>query len=253
MYYMKKICLILSLIFLGIQTPLQAQSDQIKAHKGNITIHPVLHASMVLQWNGKTIYVDPYGGATRYAQYPSPDLILITDIHGDHMNKKTLQELTLKNAEIVAPQAVKDKLGGIETKKVYSLANGKRLKTQGIKIKAIPMYNLPETRTTRHPKGRGNGYVITLGGKRLYISGDTEDIREMRTLKNIDIAFICMNLPYTMDIKQAASAVLDFQPRIVYPFHFRGKGGFSDVNKFKELVNAGNKNIEVRLRKWYKK
>ena len=250
---MKKLY-ILTLLLLLCATGTQAQSDQIATKKGNISIHPVLHAAMVLQWNGKTIYIDPYGGAARYAAYPKPDLVLITDVHGDHMNKKTLTALDLSNTEMVMPKAVKEKLGtAIKAKKILTLANGKKLKIMGVRIKAVPMYNLPETAKTRHPKGRGNGYIITLGGKRLYISGDTEDIKEMRALKNIDIAFVCMNLPYTMKVSSAASAVLDFKPKIVYPFHFRGKKGFSDVKKFKQLVNKGNKNIEVRLREWYKK
>lgn len=100
-------------------------------------------------------------------------------------------------------------------------------------------------------KGRGNGYLLTIGDKRIYISGDTADTPEMRNLEDIDVAFVCMNLPYTMDIESAASAVLDFKPRIVYPFHFRGSGGLSDVEAFKKLVNEKNQEIEVRLREWY--
>jgi L-ascorbate metabolism protein UlaG (beta-lactamase superfamily) len=113
------------------------------------------------------------------------------------------------------------------------------------------MYNLPESPTAMHTRGRGNGYVLGIGGKLIYISGDTQGIPEMRSLKNIDVAFICMNLPYTMDIKEAADAVLAFKPRIVYPYHYRGQNGLSDVNAFKSLVEAGDKNIEVRLRNWY--
>ena len=113
------------------------------------------------------------------------------------------------------------------------------------------MYNLPESAESRHTKGRGNGYVLTMGGKKVYLSGDTSDIPEMRKLKGIDIAFVCMNLPYTMDIEQAASAVLDFNPKIVYPYHYRGQGGLSDVEAFSKLVAAGNKSIDVRLRNWY--
>jgi L-ascorbate metabolism protein UlaG (beta-lactamase superfamily) len=102
-----------------------------------------------------------------------------------------------------------------------------------------------------HTKGRGNGYVLGIGGKNIYISGDTQGIPEMRALKNIDVAFICMNLPYTMDVKEAADAVLAFKPKIVYPFHYRGTSGLSDVNGFKSLVDAGNEGIEVRIRNWY--
>jgi len=135
--------------------------------------------------------------------------------------------------------------------KAVVLGNGDKTEQIGINIEAIPMYNLPETDDSKHVKGRGNGYVLTIGNKRVYISGDTEDIPEMRNLKNIDVAFVSMNLPYTMDINQAASAVLDFKPRVIYPYHYRGQDGLSDVEAFKKKVDAGNKNIEVRLRNWY--
>ena len=133
------------------------------------------------------------------------------------------------------------------------LRNGENSTQMGISIGAIPMYNLPESPAAMHTKGRGNGYVLGIGGKNIYISGDTQGIPEMRSLKNIDIAFVCMNLPYTMDVKEAADAVLAFSPKIVYPYHYRGQNGLSDVDAFKTLVNAGNKNIEVRLRNWYPK
>ena len=100
-------------------------------------------------------------------------------------------------------------------------------------------------------KGRGNGYVLNIGGKNFYISGDTEDIPEMRSLKNIDVAFLCMNLPFTMSVEQAADAVLEFKPKIVYPYHYRGQDGFSDTQKFKTLVNSGDASIDVRLKDWY--
>ena len=112
-------------------------------------------------------------------------------------------------------------------------------------------YYLPEDAESKHTKGRGNGYVLTLGGKMVYFSGDTEDIPEMRKLKNIDVAFVCMNLPFTMDINQAASAVLEFKPKIVYPYHYRGQEGLNDVEGFKKLVHEKNSSIDVRLRNWY--
>ena len=113
------------------------------------------------------------------------------------------------------------------------------------------MYNLREEALKFHQKGRGNGYVLTLGEERVYISGDTEDIPEMRQLKNIDKAFVCMNLPYTMTVESAASAVLDFKPKQVYPYHYRGTEGLSDVNKFKSIVNTGNAEIDVVQLNWY--
>lgn len=239
------------LCLLGLSINLSAQSDRIPTKKGDIQLNPILHSTMAMQWRGKTIFVDPYGGAEKFAGMGAPDLVLITDIHGDHMNKETLAALDLSKATLIAPQAVVDQLGEITFKKVKPLANGATTKAKGVKVEAVPMYNLPETADSRHPKGRGNGYVLTIGDKRVYISGDTEDITEMRQLTDIDVAFVCMNLPYTMTVEQAADAVLEFKPAVVYPFHYRGSEGLADVDKFKELVDAGNAPVEVRLRNWY--
>jgi L-ascorbate metabolism protein UlaG (beta-lactamase superfamily) len=225
--------------------------DQIETSAGPLSIQPILHATMVLTWNGKTIYVDPYGGPKAFEGIASPDLILITDIHGDHMHLETLNAIETSKATLVVPQAVADKLPDNLKDKAVVINNGNTTIQLGISIMAVPMYNLPEAPDARHTKGRGNGYVLTLGGKNVYVSGDTEDIPEMRALTDIDIAFVCMNLPFTMDINQAASAVLEFKPAIVYPFHYRGQGGLSDVEAFKKLIEEGNATIEVRLRNWY--
>jgi L-ascorbate metabolism protein UlaG (beta-lactamase superfamily) len=227
--------------------------DFIKTKFDILKIKPILHSSLVLTHLNKTVYVDPYGGAKLYEESPSPDIILITDIHGDHLNLKTLDSLDTSNAIFIVPEAVASKLPNKYKSNIVILKNGQGVHRTGYFIKAVPMYNLPEEPDSKHPKGRGNGYVITVDDKVLYISGDTEDISEMRSLKNIDIAFICMNLPYTMNINQAANAVLEFQPKIVYPFHYRGKDGYSDIEEFKNLINSKNKNIDVRLRDWYPK
>lgn len=241
---------ILFLILL-LSTRSYSQVDSISTSGGMLVVHPVQHASMVLYAGNKAIYIDPIGGASAYSSFNKPDFILVTDIHGDHMDPKTIDSLKTDLTVIVAPEAVAEKLSMKDTSKLKILDNGTETKHEGVTIAAIPMYNLPEAADSRHTKGRGNGYVITFGGKRIYISGDTEDIPEMRQLKNIDVAFVCMNLPYTMDVNQAASAVLEFKPKIVYPYHFRGQGGFSDVNVFKETVNKSDKGIDVRLRNWY--
>jgi L-ascorbate metabolism protein UlaG (beta-lactamase superfamily) len=146
---------------------------------------------------------------------------------------------------------VAEKLPDALRDRAVVLANGGKADVAGISIEAVPMYNLTPERLRFHAKGRGNGYVLNMGGKRVYNSGDTEDIPEMRQLQNIDVAFVCMNLPYTMDVEQAASAVREFQPKVVYPFHYRGAGGKkSDVERFKRLAEEGG-NIEVRLLEWY--
>lgn len=246
---MKILC---SLVSMMLVSGLLTAQDKISTDQGDLTVNPVLHSTMVLEWDGKTIYTDPYGGAEAFSSFDAPDLVLITDIHGDHLNAETLSALDLSATELIAPQAVIDQLGDVTFKETHALANGEETNWQSIGVEAVPMYNLPETEDSRHPKGRGNGYILSMGGKRIYISGDTEDIPEMRALEDIDVAFVCMNLPYTMDIKQAADAVLEFKPDVVYPFHFRGGGGqFSDVEAFKKLVNEGDQDIEVRIGEWY--
>ena len=228
-------------------------ADVIETSKGPLTIQPLNHATLALTWQGKTIYVDPNGGAKTFEGVAAPDLILITDIHGDHFNPETLEAINTGKSTLVVPQAVADKLADDLKKKAVVLANGQTKSIMDISIMAVPMYNLPESPETRHPKGRGNGYVLTFGNKRVYISGDTSGIPEMRGLKDIDVAFVCMNLPYTMDINEAAQAVLDFKPKVVYPYHYRGQNGLSDTQTFKKLVNDKNAKIEVRLRDWYAK
>lgn len=218
-----------------------------------IDVHPVNHGSFVMSYQGKAFYVDPVGDAELYKSYPDPTIILITDIHGDHLSLNTLQTLNLELTRIVAPQAVYDKLPIELQKKTQVLNNGdtSSYRMFGMTIEAIPMYNLRDEALHFHPKGRGNGYIITLNGERIYISGDTEDIPEMRALVNIDKAFICMNLPYTMTIESAASAVLDFKPKVVIPYHYRGKNGLSDIDQFKAIVETQNNNIKVEILKWY--
>ena len=217
---------------------------------GPLVIQPLVHASLILSVPGLAIYSDP-SGISDFKGLMPPDIILITDIHGDHFDVKTLDAVKKAGSLLIVPQVVADKLSDADKIHLIVMKNGDQTMQSGISIMAIPMYNLPESPTAMHTKGRGNGYVLTIGGKTIYISGDTQGIPEMRALKNIDIAFVCMNLPYTMDVKEAADAVLAFKPRIVYPYHYRGKDGFSDVNAFKALVNAGDANIDVRLRNWY--
>jgi len=229
----------------------RATPDQFQTSNGTLTVQPVLHGTAALEWNSKMIYVDPYGGAKVFEGIRPPDLVLITDIHGDHLNVETLNALDLSKSVLVVPKAVADQLPETLKGKAVVLDNGKSTVQLGITISAIPMYNLPEDADSRHTKGRGNGYILNLGGKLIYFSGDTEDIPEMRNLKNIDVAFVCMNLPYTMDINQASDAVLQFKPKVVYPYHYRGQAGLNDVEGFKKLVNTGNPAIDVRLKNWY--
>lgn len=189
----------------------------------------------------------------KFAQQTKPTIILITDIHGDHLNMETLEALDTSSAQFIVPKAVAEKLPEKYTSRVITVSNGKNILVKdNINIHTIPMYNLPESEDSRHPKGRGNGYILTLGNQNVYISGDTSGIPEMRDLRNIDIAFICMNLPYTMDIHEAAEAVLDFKPKVIYPYHYRGSNGLSDIEEFKNLISKSSNTIEVRLKEWYR-
>ena len=239
-----------SFLLLFISTLTFAQ-DIVKTKGGNLEITPILHGTLALEYEGTTIYVDPYGGAESFEGLDTPDIVLITDIHGDHHNQKTLDALNVSKATFVVPQAVADKMSENWPSSITVMGNGETKEVRNVQIEALPMYNLPETDDSRHPKGRGNGYVLTFSDKRVYISGDTEDIPEMRALKNIDVAFVCMNLPYTMDVDQAANAVSEFRPAIVYPYHYRGTGGLNDIEKFKSLVNMNESKVDVRLRNWY--
>jgi L-ascorbate metabolism protein UlaG (beta-lactamase superfamily) len=217
----------------------------------SLNIIPIEHATMILAYKDAVIYVDPVGGPDLYNGKEKPTYVLVTDIHGDHMDPTTLRELDLSNAILIVPKAVAEKLPELTVKELVVMNNGENKSFSNLKLEAIPMYNLRKEALKFHEKGRGNGYVLTLDDKRIYISGDTEDIPEMRQLNNIDVAFVCMNLPYTMTVDSAASAVLDFKPKKVYPYHFRGTEGMSDVEKFKSTINSQNPSIEVVQLKWY--
>ena len=249
---MKHFLLVLTIALAFSRTNAQRTTpDVITTASGPLTIQPIEHATLVLTVGGHAIYADPTQGAAAFAGLPAPDLIVVTDIHGDHFSPETLTAIMTATTVLVVPKAVADKLPDALKTRAVILNNGDKTTQLGISITALPMYNLPESPTAMHTKGRGNGYVLGIGGKNVYLSGDTQGIPEMRALKGIDIAFVCMNLPYTMDVKEAADAVLAFKPKIVYPYHYRGQGGFADVAQFKSLVAAGDPSIDVRLKTWY--
>ena len=184
--------LLLSVFFIQINA--QNETDIITTNEGDISINPITHGTLVITFNGKTIYVDPYGGSENFKEFNKPDIILITDIHGDHMNLETLKGIDTKNTIFITPQAVADKLPSEYKSQIEVLENRQGIHRLGIFISAVAMYNLPETEDSKHPKGRGNGYILYLGNKSIYVSGDTEDISEMRSLHDIDVAFLCMDL-----------------------------------------------------------
>ncbi len=227
--------------------------DHLATSSGEVMIHPVDHASFVMTWDGKTIYNDPVGGAAPYTAFPRADLILVSHSHGDHFNSATLAAVLAPGGRIIAPQAVYNSLSATLKAATTIMLTGQtnpanNTPTQsviGLTVEAIPAYN------SNHPLGTGNGYILTIGDKRLYMSGDTGDTAEMRALTNIDVAFVCMNVPYTMSIPQAVSAVRQFRPRVVFPYHYRNQDGtLANLAGFKQQVGT-DLGIEVRLRPWY--
>ena len=220
-------------------------AEEFKTSKGEVVITPINHATMVVEWNAKTIYVDPVGMADWYKAFSKPDGVLLTHVHGDHYKEAVLKAVVGPKTKIIAPPALAGVLSGALKSAAIAVASGTDTKKLGFKLEAVASYNTTPPRKRFHPKGQGNGYVLNLGGKRIYISGDTEGTPEMLALKDIDVAFLCMNLPYTMDVAAAAKAVKAFKPKVVYPYHSRGQ----DTAKFKALVGDA---AEVRLRNWYK-
>ena len=220
-------------------------AEEFATGKGKVIVTPINHATLVIEWGGKTIYVDPVGMADWYTAFPTPDLVLLTHIHGDHFREAILKVVVGPKTQLVAPPALVGVLGKEFKARTIAVANGASTEKVGFMLEAVASYNTTPPRKRYHPKGQGNGYVLNLGGKRIYISGDTEETPEMLALKNIDVAFLCMNLPYTMDVTAAAKVVKKFKPKVVYPYHSRGQ----DTAIFKKLVGDA---AEVRLRDWYK-
>jgi L-ascorbate metabolism protein UlaG (beta-lactamase superfamily) len=216
--------------------------ETFRTRAGELRITPIRHASMMIEAGGKVIHVDPWSQGNLEG-LPKADIILITDIHGDHMDAKAIAAVRKDGTQIVAPAAV------AKTVTESIVVNNGETKTLGaFTVEAIPMYNEkrgPEPGKFYHDKGRGNGYVLSYGGTRVYIAGDTEGHPEMRALKNIDVAFVPMNMPNSMPPEEAADAVKVFKPKVVYPYHYRT----SDTKVFENAL-AGT-GIEVRLLNWY--
>ena len=208
-----------TLLLLALSASLSAQTQSFSTAAGEVKITPLYHASVLIQAGGKTIYLDPAKPA-KLTGLPKADLILITHIHPDHFDPDSIATLSQPSTEVLAPASVVAKFPAAKP-----IANGQSQQWQSWTIEAVPAYNLtrgPARRTLYHPKGRDNGYVITYGGKRFYFSGDTEGTPEMRNLKDIDVAFVCMNVPYTMTPQEAADAVKAFHPKVVIPYHYNG-------------------------------
>lgn len=232
-----------SLLFLGLISVFSLQ-----AQRNKLQMIAIEHATFVIKTGNLTILVDPGRmDIEKYSAFHNPDLILITHQHGDHFDLDIINKLKGDKTELIGPEKIVEKTGfGKIVRNYENIQYGK------IRIEAIPMYNTSPDRLKYHKKGEGNGYVLNIEGQRIYISGDTEDIPEMRKLKNIDQAFVCMNLPYTMTPEQAASAVLEFKPKNVYPYHYRTQNISNDaiLERFAKIVEV-NKKIKISYLKWY--
>jgi L-ascorbate metabolism protein UlaG (beta-lactamase superfamily) len=215
--------------------------DRIATSSGSLEITFVGHGTLMLGFNGKVIHVDPYGKLTDYSKMPDADLILITHEHGDHLDPDAIAAIRKSSTIILGNPPSASRIEG-----ALSMENGQNRSALGLAIEAVPAYNVIHKRESGepfHPPGRGNGYIITFGDKRVYIAGDTENIEEMKNLGPVDIAFIPANLPYTMTPEMAADAARMINPKILYPYHY----GETDVKKIIGLL-ADAPGIEVRIR-----
>ena len=212
------------------------QSDIIKTSGGNLKITFIGHGTLMFEFNNLVIHLDPVGRYADYSKMPKADIILVTHQHGDHLDPDAVAKIKNDDTKIFCNEASLSSLPGAAV-----LKNGDETTADGIKINAVPAYNINKN---FHPKGVGNGYVLTFGNKKVYIAGDTENIPEMKNLKNIDIAFLPMNLPYTMTPEMVADAVKMFNPKILYPYHF----GNTNVDELVKLLK-NKKDCEIRIRK----
>ena len=220
----------------------QFEKDIIATSAGDLKITFIGHGSLIFTFHKKIIHVDPYGALTDYSKLPKADIILITHDHPDHLDAQVIAMIRTKNTALVLTRACAEKMaGGVVMK------NGDVQTVQGLKIEAAPAYNIVHKRDNGepfHPRGVGNGYIMTFGDKRVYVAGDTENIPEMKALRGIDVAFLPMNLPYTMTPEMVADAAKAFKPKIMYPYHY----GDTDTSKIVAALRD-TKGIEVRIRK----
>jgi L-ascorbate metabolism protein UlaG (beta-lactamase superfamily) len=218
------------------------ESDTIPTSDGDLVITFIGHGTLMFEHSGQVVHVDPWTRFTDYGDLPKADLILVTHDHRDHLDADAISALSTDGTVVVVTQHVADTLGVGKVMK-----NGDTATFNGLEITAVPAYNLVHARPSGepfHPRGAGNGYVMSFGGTRVYVAGDTENVPEMKTLEDIDIAFLPMNLPYTMTPKMVADAATAFRPKILYPYHY----GQTDVSQLVELLE-NEADIEVRVRR----
>ena len=244
---MKRAVLILLLVFpfFHPNSPVygqdQIQEDVLSTSAGDLTIAFVGHGTLMFTLGERVVHVDPVSSEADYSALPDADLILITHEHGDHLDPAAVEEIMKAGTQIVVSTSCADRIEG-----AMVMANGDATEVAGFKVEAVPAYNIVNVReggVPYHPKGSGNGYIITFGDTRIYVAGDTENTPEMKALESIDVAFLPMNLPYTMTPEMVADGARAFRPRILYPYHF----GQTDTSELVRLL-AGEEGIEVRIR-----
>lgn len=211
------------------------------------------HASAVVEWDEVTVFVDPVGDQSQYLAYGSPDIVVITHIHPDHLSVDTMVGMLERDTVVLAPQSVIDEVPSMISNNVTTpFVAGSTQEVGGITFTAVPAYNIRPEAQQFHPKERGDiGVVMEVDGTRVYFSGDSEGTPEMRALENIDTAFVAMNLPFTMSVQDAAAAVAEFSPRVVIPYHYRGRDGLSDLDEFERLLDELNSSVQVERMEWY--
>lgn len=217
------------------------QSDVIKTEAGDLEITFIGHGTLMFTFNGKVFHIDPWAKLADYSKLPKANVIAITHEHQDHLDVDTINKIRTGNTLIVCNEKAHQKVPQGQIMK-----NGDSKDVEGVVIEAVPAYNIVHMRKPGepyHPKGVGNGYIFTFGGKRIYVAGDTENIPEMKKLQNIDVAFLPMNLPYTMSPEMVADAAKVFKPKVLYPYHT----GDTDLSKLTGLMK-GTEGVEVRLR-----
>ena len=232
----------------GLPAMLRAQAASPSPSATPAFLTPFGHASLMLTLGGQKILVDPVGGADRYASAGTPAAVLVTHEHGDHFDPEVLAAVVTEGVALIVNPAVAEKLPEALRSRATVMANGDTGEVAGMPIEAVPAYNLTPERTQYHPKGRDNGYVLTTPDHgRIYIAGDTEATPEFRAQKDIAVAFVPMNLPYTMEVDQAVEGVAEMAPKVVIPYHHRG----NDPAEFAEKLRATGAATEVAIVDWY--
>lgn len=216
-------------------------------------INAISHASAVVEWDETTIFIDPVGEQSQYAPYGTPDIVVITHIHPDHLSVDTMIGMLSRETVVLAPQSVINELPlMISNNTISPFEAGTTQNVLGITFSAVPAYNIRPEAQQYHPRSRGDiGVVMEVAGTRVYFSGDTEGTPEMLALENIDTAVVAMNLPFTMGVEAAAQAVAAFSPRVVIPYHYRSRDGFSDLDEFERLLSELNPAVQVERKAWY--